>query len=300
MNIRYGKQFKVLRKIAKEILSAMYPLVIWIFPLPKVLSIEETIDKIQNGHKSICRFGDSEFLYIIDKINLPYQRQNVQLRDKLMKILKFNNPEILIGLPIGYHSMLNLKKDSRKIWRSQISWVYPRLRKHLDLHKVYFNASMTRLYIEYEDTSKSKVLFEKIKKLWEGRDLLIIEGEKSRLGVGNNLFKEARKIVRILGPAHNAFDRFDEILNEALNQSKDKLVLVAMGPTAKPLVYELAQNGFQALDIGNIDIEYEWYLRGVKERIKIPGKYTSEASEGRIVEDVDDDAYKQQIIATYL
>lgn len=300
MNIRYGRVFKVPRKIIRLFLSAIYPIVIKVWPLPKVLSIEETIDEIRMGNKSICRFGDSEFLYIVDKINLPYQNQNEKLRIKLREILKFSNPNILVGLPIGYHSLINLNKESRRTWRSQIAWIYPRLMKHLDLSKTYYNASMTRLYMDYEDTSKSSFLFYKVMQLWEGREILLIEGEKSRLGSGNNLFDKSEKVERILGPAQNAFEKYDQLLKEALKQPKDKLILVALGPTAKLLVYELAMNGYQALDIGNIDIEYEWYLRGAKEKVKIPGKFTSEAKGGRSVEDIFDTAYQSQIIKKIL
>ena len=112
MNIRYSKLFKTPRKIAKHLLSALYPLVIKIWPLPKVLSIDETLDKINADRCSISRFGDGEFLYIIDRLNLPFQKQEYELRAKMIQILKSNEPDILIGLPIGYHSLHNLKKKS--------------------------------------------------------------------------------------------------------------------------------------------------------------------------------------------
>ncbi|HSV87899.1 MAG TPA: GT-D fold domain-containing glycosyltransferase [Bacteroidales bacterium] len=297
MNIRYSKLFKTPRKAIKHVLSAVYPVIIKIWPLPKVLSIDETLDKIIAEKLSIARFGDGEFLYMIDKLNLPFQKQESLLRKKLIGILKSDEPNVLVGLPIGYHSLRNLNKESLKTWRSQISWIYPRLKKHLDLSKPYYNASMTRLYMDYEDKSDSSRLFTKVMQIWEGRHIALIEGEKSRLGAGNNLFENAASVVRILGPAHNAYDKFQELLQEAQTQPKHKLFLVAMGPTAKPLVFELARQGFQAIDIGNVDIEYEWYLRGATEKIKIPGKYTSEAPGGRNVEDIVNEAYENQIIA---
>ena len=74
---------------------------------------------------------------------------------------------------------------------------------------------------------------------------------------------------------------------------------MALGPTATVLAAELSQLDMQALDIGNIDIEYEWYLRGAKERIPIPGKYTNEAKNGigRIASDCRDEKYLSQIVA---
>lgn len=73
-----------------------------------------------------------------------------------------------------------------------------------------------------------------------------------------------------------------------------------MGPTAKPLAYELALTGRQALDIGNLDVEYEWFLLGVTQKVKIEGKYTSEAKGGRVVSDIVDSSYENQIIAKFL
>lgn len=297
--IQYSPFFKIPRKIFKWFLSAIYPLVIKLYPLPKVKSIPETIDAIRKHNLSMCRFGDSEFLYLVEGRHLPYQKQNKQLVEYFKTILKSDNPKILIGLPIGYHSLDNLKPEIKQFWRAVISWTYPKLSLFLDLDKQYYNASMTRLYIDYEDKSHSDEWFKKVRSIWDNKDILLIEGEKSRLGVGNNLFENAKSVKRILGPAHDAFDQFDNLLDFADKQDKSYLVLVAMGPTAKPLVYELALQGFQAIDIGNLDVEYEWFLRGAKEKVKIPGKYTSEAKGGRIVEDAQDANYQSQIIAHF-
>ena len=299
MNLQYSPLYKVPRQIFKSFLSAIYPVVIKLYPLPKVKSIPETIDKIIKDQMSICRFGDGELLYVSEKRSLPFQKQNPRLRDYFIKILKSNHNNILVGMPVGFYSLENLKQDSKKTWRAVIAWTYPGVYKYLDYSKQYYNASMTRLYMDYEDTSHSDEWFRKVRSIWDNKNILLIEGEKSRLGVGNNLFENAESVKRILGPAHDAFDQFDNLLALASSQDKSYLVLVAMGPTAKPLVYELALQGFQAIDIGNLDVEYEWFLRGAKEKVKIPGKYTSEARGGRIVEDTKDEKYKTQIIAHF-
>src|SRR5690606_31603629 len=146
----------------KWLLCGIYPLVVRIWRLPKVLSIDETLDKIIQEKCSISRFGDGEFLYIIDRLNLPFQRQESLLRSKMMAILKSNDDGILIGLPIGYHSLENLKKESKSTWKSQIAWIYPRLQSYLNMNKVYANASITRVYMDYEDRSSSRGYFGKL------------------------------------------------------------------------------------------------------------------------------------------
>jgi glycosyltransferase family protein len=300
MNIRYGKFFHYPRQVAKKTLAFFYPLIIKIFPLPKVMSIEETINDVLLNKKSVVRFGDSEFLFLIDKLSLPYQQYDSRLAEMFKEILVSNESKITIGLPIGYYSLESLTVESKLTWKSQIAWIYPRLKNYLDQHKIYGNASMTRLYMDYQDKSKSNQLFAMIRRIWEGRKILLIEGEKSRLGVGNDLFSNAKSVTRILGPFHNSFKQYDNLFAEAKKYSNDYLILVAMGPTAKPLAFNLAKIGFQAIDIGNLDIEYEWFLRGSIEKLKIPGKYTSEAKGGRIVGDSNDIKYNEQIIAKFI
>lgn len=300
MNIRYSPIFKLPRLITKHLLASIYPVIIKIFPLPEVKSIEETLDKIIKDRVSISRFGDGEFLYIIDKLNLPFQNYDTALAEKMITILKSTDENILIGLPIGYQSLKNLKRTSQLTWKSQISWIYPRLRKYLDLTKTYYNSSMTRVYAPFEDKADSKYFFELLMRLWDGRDILIVEGEKSRLGVGNNLFSKANSVERILAPMHHAYSKYHELYYEVLKHNKNKLILIALGPTATALSYDLAKAGFQAVDIGNVDIEYEWYLRSADTKIKIPGKYTSEATGGRKVEDIDDPTYLNQIISSII
>lgn len=300
MNIRYSPLLRWPRLVVKHFLSALYPLVVKVYPLPRVKSIDETLDELIKHNYSISRYGDSEFLYIIDKLNLPYQKYNPELRRRMIEILVSDLPGHCVGLPIGYQSMDNLIRRSKVTWRSQISWIYPRLRKYLNSEKTYYNASMTRLYVTFQDKSVSASYFEKLMKLWEGRQVLLIEGEKSRLGVGNDLFRSCVSVERILAPAHNAFEKYDELLNEAKKHDRSKLVLIALGPTATVLAFDLAKEGYQALDIGNVDIEYEWYRMGATSKVRIPGKYTSEAVGGRLVGDVDDEDYHRQIIARFL
>lgn len=300
MNIRYGKLFSWPRKIIKYILSLLFPIITKIYSLPRVESINSTLNKLILSESSISRFGDGEFLYIIDKLSLPFQSFNENLRSRLIEVLKSNQKNHLVGLPIGFHSLDDLFLKSKITWRSHIAWIYPRLYKFIDKDKLYYNSSVTRVYITIKDKSLSKKYFEKLRQLWDRREILIIEGEKSRLGVGNKLFSNSKKVKRIIGPAHNAYDKYNELLAEASKHHKNRLILIALGPAATVLSYDLANLGYQALDIGNIDIEYEWYLRGATSKVKIPGKYTSEAIGGRIVEDIFDSVYESQIIAKHL
>ena len=298
--IFYGSFFRYIRLFLKYVLAALYYIVKVFSKNPKVADAEETIQFILTNKCSISRFGDGEFTYIADKLDLPFQKQNELLRNKMVEILKSGNDKLLVGLPACFFPMTNLNKKSRLFWQSYYTMTYFRIRKYLDLNKLYYNASITRPYIGYRDKQISEKYFSMLMRIWEGRKVLLVEGEKSRLGVGNNLFALATSVERILAPMHHAFDKYDELVSEIIKHDKTKLILIALGPTATVMAADLADLGYQALDIGNIDIEYEWYLRGAQSKIKIPGKYTSEARNGRQVEDVVNELYSSQIISKVL
>ena len=70
---------------------------------------------------------------------------------------------------------------------------------------------------------------------------------------------------------------------------------------ATVLSYRLFENGFQALDLGHIDIQYEYLLRKSHGKEAIPGKYVNENMQGRNPNDeILDDKYQKSIIAKFL
>ena len=57
---------------------------------------------------------------------------------------------------------------------------------------------------------------------------------------------------------------------ECLKFDQDKLFLFALGVTAKALVEEMFLKGYRVIDIGNLDMEYEWFLRKAVKKEPIP------------------------------
>jgi glycosyltransferase family protein len=303
--LRYGKPFHYLRQFVKLSLSGIYPLFKVLYKMPKVESVFDTLNALQQNNKySIVRFGDGEIIYLNDKLNLPFQKYEPRLAETYKTIFKNNHTGLLVGLPIGYHDLTTMSNEGQVFWRSQIVWNYPRFKKYLNLKSVYANASITRLTYGFEKGYTIKG-YEQWKNILKAKKVLIIEGDKTRFGVGNDLLKNIEAIHRILAPKHDAFDKCDEILNYTVSlKSNYDLILVALGPAAKYLVFELYKKGIPAIDIGNLDIEYEWYLRDASEkRIAIPGKYTSEAKGGRDVGEIPDliarKKYEDEIIAKF-
>ena len=263
--------------------------------LPEVKGIEETLTAIVNNKCSIARFGDGEIGLIFGK-GIGFQRSEKELADRLADILRSDKSErMLIGI-------------SEWIFKSNFG-TYPEyriqfLKRILDLllpGKTYYSADISRFYKNSSNGLDASRQINLLKKIWDERDVILIEGEKSRMGVGNDLLDNAKSIRRILCPAENAFSYYQKIYETALSKaSKDDLILIALGPTATVLAYDLFCAGYQAVDIGHADISYEWFLRDVSDpsgRVAVKGKYVNEVGGGNQVEDITDADYLRQIIS---
>ena len=74
--------------------------------------------------------------------------------------------------------------------------------------------------------------------------------------------------------------------------------MLSLGPTATVLTYDLYKLGYQSVDVGHIDIEYEWFLRNATYKIQIENKYVNEADGNNYTfKVVRDKNYYKQIVA---
>ena len=80
---------------------------------------------------------------------------------------------------------------------------------------------------------------------------------------------------------------------------RDKLILIALGPTATVLAYDLAKEGYWAIDIGHLDLEYEWFLKG-EGYSYIPQKYNNEVPGDDEVIQIHDMGYEKSILTKIL
>lgn len=262
---------------------------------PKILSIDETITMILEKRLSVIRFGDGE-ISLIDGLDLGFQKKDAYLVTRLEEIMKVHNEKLLLCIPgmwgqldmfapYAYHFIMHYMYRYNYIWDSLLSYT-----------QVYGDTNFTRHYLGYKDKSRAEELFKKIFSIWERKDVALIEGSKSRLGVGNDMFNNVRTMKRILCPPENAYDKYSMIKNEAVKLNKETLILLSLGPTAKVLAYDLFVLGYRVIDIGHIDMEYEMFLRKENHQVKVPYKYFNEIH-ARNPEDCLDETYLKQIVA---
>lgn len=269
---------------------------------PQIESQEVLIDKIVNEGYSLARYGDGEFSIMENIARQKFQHLDETLAKRLKEVIIGEQKKLLIGIADNYGNLekyteqaamgirIYMTEDTRKIHR-----------KYLKEDRIYYDAYVSRPYILYKDKAGAKVRFENLKRIWEKRDVIIIEGAQTRLGVGNDLFDNVKTIRRILAPATSSFDRYDEFISSALKNANEKvLFLLSLGPCAAVAASDLTKNGYQAIDIGHVDLEYEWYLCGKEERTAVKNKYNNEIPGGDIVEENEiPKEYFEQIIANY-
>lgn len=263
---------------------------------PEIASLDETYDKIINDHVSVSRFGDGEFKWMAKLPQNSFQEASELMRERLIEISKSDNDNHIVCLSDTFGSLKGYNTYARQFWGCFMGMYRKKWISFLKKGKKYYNTNMTRPYMDYIDKSDCKHRFDRLRCIWKDRDVVIIEGEKSRLGTGNDLFDTAKSVRRILAPATNAFSKYDVILERAKQLDKDTLILIALGPTATILAYDLALSGYQAVDIGHVDVEYEWFLMGATDKVPIKNKYVNESLEGRNIGELDDEKYNAQII----
>lgn len=267
-----------------------------------IIEDEELVNKIVKEKKSFARFGDGELsLILTNKFNISFQDNSLQLNKKLKETLNSDLENMIIGINRSFNDPSIYNKKVQKYCRAFNYMYREKYKTIIPKNRIYGNSSITRFYIDYDHDNYNAAIqrVNNIKRIWNNRKILIVEGIHTRLGVGNDLFDNATKIRRILVPEKNAFTQLEKIKEEIIKRiAKDELVLIAAGPTATVLVYELAKMNIQSIDVGHIDIEYEWMKRKTKKRIAIEGKYVNEAKGKKYTEtNIQDEKYKNSIIS---
>lgn len=269
------------------------------YVIPQIATIDETIRRIVEEKCSISRFGDGEMLLTNPNKEIGFQKGTPQLAERLREILTSHNEKHLICISDTFSDLYRYNRKARRFWRTHFFLYGEWWDQMLVPGRTYYNTFVTRPYMDYASKDDSARWFRDMKAIWKDRDIVFIEGEKSRLGVGNDLFDNAQSIRRILCPPRDGFDRYDDILNTARKLEKSALFLIALGPTATVLAYDLFNSGYQAIDVGHVDVEYEWWRMGAKRKVKLERKYVNEAADGKQVADAGE-VYRKQIIAKIL
>lgn len=264
-----------------------------------ILDSFDSIQYIIDNRCSVSRYGDGELSFFCG-VKEGYQDVDEKMIQRLEHVLRATDaPNHIVGIPYFLKNVDGTVKETRAFWGQCVRKYGKKWIKYFDQDRLYLDTQLSRFFVEYKDYNRSQKQLSLLKQIWDNRDVVIVEGNQSRTGIGNDLYDNVKSLKRILGYARNAFSHYDDMLatiTKYVKPEEGKLLLLSYGPTATVLAYDLAKLGYQAVDIGHLDIEYEWYLKKDYSCGKIQGKYTNEAKDGDLVEDCNDMKYHSQII----
>lgn len=264
------------------------------YKMPNVMSDSETLDYILDKKCSVARYGDGE-MNIMRGIGIKFQRYDRMLAQRLYQIAAASsNDSVLVCVPNIFQSTEAFTASAKSWWKKYLyctrGFWYKLFRQN-----VYGDTNISRFYVENTNRDRDEYVC-KLKSIWNDKRILIVEGSKSRLGMGNDLFANALSVKRLLCPDKNAFDKYDEILAEVrrhLASQQQDMLICALGPTATVLCYDIA-NVLQALDMGHVDIEYEWYLQKATYKCEVNNKAVTEVTDS--CGEITSQEYRDQVI----
>lgn len=276
----------------------VYPKARQMFRNIKILNSLDSIQYIIENRCSLSRYGDGEFDLMHGK-NIPFQVASEEMARHLKEIFYAKDVQnFKIGIPYTFKNVSGKQTFACDFWGEYVKDRGNEWLEYFNTEDLYLDSLVSRFFKDIIDYDYSTKHLQMLKQIWHDREIVIVEGNLSRTGVGNDLYDNAKKIERILGYATDAYFHYGEMMEaiKAYIKPKDgKLILLSYGPTATVLAYDLAKLGYQAIDMGHLDMEYEWYLRNER-WIKIDGKYVNEAADGHIVGDCYDEKYLSQVI----
>lgn len=243
---------------------------------PRVLSSEVTLRRVLNEGLSIARFGDGDFR-IMRGGGEGYQRPDRTLRRRLCEIARTDTPNCLVCIPDFFGDLSRFTPKAAALIRRILRLQRPWIAATFGHTRTYGDAYVSRFYLDTLDRPSAERILALWRALWEGRDLLLVEGRHSRFGADSDLLANANSVRRILCPARDAWDVYDAILAATLRHAPGRLTLIALGPTATVLAHDLARAGHQALDCGHLDVEREWMRMGATKKAPLPGRWVDEA-----------------------
>lgn len=230
--------------------------------LPKInfMPNEEALSLLINSEISLCRLGDGE-MDLMQNIGIEFQRADNLLAQRLNEVVSTANDRILVGILPIFTSFIGADIYAKNRTRSFMGKNKESFLAILNKNRTYCNAGMTCAYIYNAGEEYAKELFNSFRKIWDKKNIVIICGDRVLKNIEHNIYDNAQKVEYIYAPSKNAFDKYDEILNNAKSYDKDTLFILMVGPTATILAYDLAKDGYRALDLGHVAKDYDAFCK---------------------------------------
>ena len=223
---------------------------------PIVLTTSDTLEYIIKNKASMCRYGDAEFdISNQENNNDAYQTPSDKLSERLHNIIKHGSGKgLIVCIPPFNSETNNIKHYHGELsfwewyWLNKFNKIKPLIEQNC-----YGNSFTTRESVFYENKLTD------IKKIWDNRHVVFVYGKNGRFNSEHSIFNNINKKDEILVSPTSAFNDYSNIIEKCLKYRKNVLFMIAAGPTATVLAFDLWKAGYQALDIGHLPNSYDEY-----------------------------------------
>ena len=203
---------------------------------PQVLTAKQSLKLIAEKRASVGRFGDGEYKLIRGK-SLRFQSAVPELVVRLKQVFYSNVP----GFYVGFREIADYQNRPQFFAHEKHNLI-----RNWQLFAKLSNELYLSSYLSgIMDLTVWNLVF-------HGREIILItNSEMESVATQTKLFCKAAKLHFIQAPAEQAFSQYDSLLNQASEHREDCLYLLACGPVATVLAFDLHNSGRQAVDIGH-------------------------------------------------
>ncbi len=262
-NMKYLSKQRLNREIAKCNLDYTQYILKDRLPnlrVPRIFTIEQTLDYLLTNEVSLARFGDGE-LELLEGRNIGFQKASPLLSEKLRIVLANNSANLLIGIPfVLFHDwpFLTLHENFWALNGKRLrSYFWPYY-----LPEKQYACTEVTLVATYLQNYDFKAYFDEIRRLWDQKEICLVIGKGLLDDLQYNIFDNAKQIYFIDVPRQNAFEEYEHIVEAIKKYSQHLLFVGICGPTATVLAYDATLLGYRFLDMGHIAKAYDWYMKG--------------------------------------
>lgn len=209
----------------------------------------ETLRAIAARGASIARYGDGELMIMIG-YGIYFQEYDPELARRLREIVRQPSERFLIGLP-PFDTMSITKEAWKKRWEKYRLIFSYLVRNGGSYHSTALSRPSSVGNWEPQE------YYREFAALWKGRDLVLIHNDART--VSHPMFREARSVRHVACLPEHAYREYPSLLERAaaFADVPGVFFLIAAGPTACLLAWDLAQRGAQALDVGHLTSAYD-------------------------------------------
>lgn len=216
----------------------------------RFLSYAETMEEILTKNKSIVRFGDEAFDMLLG-IGLYFndwrQQYDATLATRLKEVLRSADDRLLVCFNPELVFKTKAEMDALGIgWQHQF-WTHSRvyLKDYIHFDRTYGSA------LSFHERYNTALPYDRIIEHLRQKHLIIVASNTARFG--GRRFGLTTDYVE--GPASDAWESYEQILAEvkrvgAKYEKGKTLIMTALGPTSKVMVYDLTKEGYIAWDTG--------------------------------------------------